>query len=107
MSRNLERSVARALYAKFAKQWRHEQRAAGVYGRPNNYKRPKFNEWYAMYQKNLEMMKQATPNDVREYVGEDPWVTQPEVNLAPIQGEPEGERRGVVTLDITSGKEDE
>lgn len=106
MSRNLQRSMARAEYAKFAKRWRQEQRLAGVYGKPNNFKRPKFNEWYTMHEKNLEMMKESAPADVLEYVGEDPWANPPEVNLAPIQGEPEGERRGVVTLDISSGEEE-
>ena len=105
MSRNLERSMARSEYAKFAKRWRHEQRLAGVYGK-TGFKRPKFNEWYAIHQRDMEMMKHSTPDDVREYLGADPWSPQAEANLAPVGGEPEGER-GVVTLDIATGKEEE
>ena len=111
MSRNLERSVARNLYAKFAKQWRHEQRLAGVYGKPNHFKRPKFNEWYAMHQKDLGMMQESAPNDVLEYVGEDPWGATSYAASAPETPGNETpnplEQRGVVTLDIASGKEEE
>ncbi len=108
MSRTLDRSIARNLYSKFAKRWNQEKKLAGVYGKPG-YKKPKFNEWYAMHQKNLEMMKESAPSDVVEYLGDDPWGGAKEYTAQQIndgQDQPK-EERGVVTIDIASGKEDE
>jgi hypothetical protein len=103
MSRNLERSIARNLYAKFAKRWRQEQRLSGVYGQPG-YKRPKFNEWYAIHQKNLDMMNESTPADVREYVGADPWGEPMPAREEPKASD-EGER-GVTTINIAGSEDD-
>lgn len=101
MSRTLERSIARKQYEKFAKRWREEKRLAGVYDKPG-YRRPSFNEWYAIHQRDLEMMKQSTPSDVQEYLnmGQDPWAEPAEAKSEPT------EERGVVTIDI-AGSGDE
>ena len=104
MSRNLERSIARDLYAKFAKRWRQEQRLSGVYGQPG-YKRPKFNEWFTMHQRNLEMMNESTPADVREYVGADPWGEPNPAFGAEPKASDEGER-GVTTINIMGSEDD-
>lgn len=105
MSRNLERSIARELYAKFAKRWRQEQRLSGVYGQPG-YKRPKFNEWFTMHQRNLEMMNESTPADVREYVGADPWgEPNPAFGAETPKASDEGER-GVTTINIAGSEDD-
>ncbi len=105
MSRTLDRSIARNLYSKFAKRWNQEKKLAGVYGKPG-YKKPKFNEWYTMHQKNLEMMKESAPADVVEYLGDDPWAGAPSYEAKSEEPETK-EERGVVTIDIASGKEDE
>jgi hypothetical protein len=103
MSRTLERSIARREYTKFAKRWRDEKRFAGVYGQPG-YRRPSFNEWYHMHQKDLEMMRQSTPADVQEYLGQDPWV---EIQApAPMKQAEEDAERGVMTIDIATGEEE-
>lgn len=102
MSRTIERSVARREYEKFAKRWREEKRFAGVYGK-TGYRKPSFNEWYHIHQKDLEMMKQSTPADVQEYLGLDPWV---EVQASPESPSQEESDRGVLTIDIASGEEE-
>jgi hypothetical protein len=105
MSRTLERSIARREYEKFMKKWRKEKRAAGVYGQ-TGYRRPSFNEWYTMHQRNLEMMRQSTPKDVVEYLGADPWMEQePRLESGPAAEAP-AEERGVMTIDIKSGEEE-
>lgn len=96
MSRNLERSMARALYAKFAKRWRQEQRLSGVYGKPG-YRRPKFNEWYQMHQQHvLEQAQVHAPAVEQQYLGPDPWA----------EGTEKSADRGVVTIDIATGEEE-
>lgn len=105
MSRTLKRSVARAHYGKFAKLWREDLRISGQYGQPNSPKRPPFNQWYAMHQKNLEMTKESTPADVQEYMSaQDPWAQ--ETNTGDSRGDERSER-GVTHIDIATGKEDE
>jgi hypothetical protein len=105
MSRNLERSMARAMYAKFAKRWRQEQKLAGLEGKAG-YKRPRFNEWLSMYQENLSRVQQSTQLTVPPstavpgpyYNDFDPWTEEtPKV---------EKSDRGVTTIDIM-GSEDE
>lgn len=103
MSRTLDRSIARGLYEKFAKRWNQEKRLAGVYGKPG-YRKPRFNEWYAMHQRNLEMMKESAPADVVEHLGDDPWGAESDA-FRPQPDKTEGER-GVTTIDIV-GSEDE
>ena len=103
MSRHLERSMARNLYAKFAKKWRQQKRLTGVYGQPG-YKRPSFSEWYSMHQQNLRnSKKEAPPAQVQEQLEADPWAEQPEAQ--PISVETPTER-GVMTINI-AGSEDE
>jgi hypothetical protein len=103
MSRTLERSIARREYTRFAKQWRDEKRAAGVYGQ-SGHRRPSFNEWYHMHQKDLEMMRESAPADVLEYLGHDPWVE----SRGPAMPSDDGskEERGVMTIDIATGGEE-
>lgn len=102
MSRTIERSIARHEYNKFVKRWKQEKRLAGLYGKPG-YRRPDFAEWYGMHQKNLEMMKQSAPADVVEYMGDDPWSEGTE--RPPVE-EPKSDR-GVVTIDMQTGIEEE
>jgi hypothetical protein len=108
MSRTIERAVARREYEKFSKKWREEKRFAGVYGQVG-YRKPSFNEWYHMHQRNLEMMKESTPADVQEHLGLDPWieVQDPPRTAKEIHDEaiPE-ENRGVITIDIATGEEE-
>lgn len=109
MSRNLERSMARALYAKFAKRWRQEQRLAGVYGQPG-YKRPKFNEWYQLHQQHvLEQAQVHAPAADLQYdeveAASDPWADLP-IDISSIQMDENKEERGVVTMDIGTGEEE-
>ncbi|MBV9125649.1 MAG: hypothetical protein JO112_20050 [Planctomycetes bacterium] len=102
MSRNLERSIARSLYAKFAKNWRKEVRLAGLYGKPNAPKRPKFSQWYEIHEKNQQLMKQSTPQDVAEYMG-DPWADGPAAAFEKAVSdatEDLGGERGVVEIPI-------
>ncbi len=100
MTRTLERSIARSLYQRFARNWRRELRLAGLYGKPNSPKRPTFNQWYKMHEKDSQMMRESTPQDVAEYMG-DPWASGEaarfEVSTTTQDGE---ERRGVVEIPI-------
>lgn len=113
MSRNLERSVARTNYAKFAKKWRSEKRLAGVYGQPG-YRRPSFNEWYSM--QSVEKKNVAPEHAYLEIGADDPWL-QP----MPTEGTEKysegssmtmGEKydseqeRGVMTINIAGSEDD-
>lgn len=104
MSRTLERSVARREYDKFLKRWRQEKRLTGVYGKPG-YRHPSFSEWYTIHQRNLEMMRQSSPSDLVEYMGDDPWA-QPEEVQARSGNDTPREERGAATIDIASGEEE-
>lgn len=105
MSRTLKRSIARHHYAKFTKLWRDDLRLSGQYGRPNAPKRPTFNQWYTMHQRDLEMTKESSPQDVQEYLemGKDPWAQEKNT------GDPNGSdgERGVTHIQmVTPEKED-
>lgn len=100
MSRNLERSTARALYAKFAKQWRQQKRAVGVYGEPG-YARPKFSQWFQMHQQNLAENGKRLGQVQQELHAEgtelaDPWFEDPPMGDSEVK-----EERGVVTMNIS------
>lgn len=99
MSRTLERSIARGLYAKFAKNWRREVRLAGLYGKPNSPKRPKFSQWYEIHEKNQQMMRQSTPQDVAEYMN-DPWADGPAAAFERAVSDGPQEERGVMEIPI-------
>jgi hypothetical protein len=101
MSRNFERSIARAQYAEFAKKWRRDKRTAGVYGEPG-YKRLSFSEWNAMNKNKTEEKQTYTP--VQEQLSlDDPWLEEnPWVEPKVIKDD----NRGVVTINI-AGSEDE
>lgn len=98
MSRNLERSTARANYAKFAKKWRQEKRLAGVYGQPG-YRRPSFSEWYSLQDKKRE---KPPEHAYLEIGADDPWLENPALKPQPDKTE----ERGVTTINI-AGSEDE
>ena len=98
MSRSIERLVARKLYSNFTKQWRNEMRSKGLYGQKTNFKRPTFNQWFVMHEKDLDMMKQSSPSDVQEYQQmsfEDPWADKGESESVST------EERGSVTMNIS------
>jgi hypothetical protein len=106
MSRTLDRSIARKHYAKFARMWREDLRRAGLYGKPNSPKRPRFNQWYAMHAHDTKMAAQPTPQDVAQHLApdHDPWT---EVDARePSNKEPKPER-GVVTIDMVGRDDDE
>lgn len=105
-NRTIERSVARALYGDFSKKWRRDKRNAGMHGKPG-FKKPSFGQWYAIHQKNEQMMRESTPQDVQEYLGLDPWVEQIPRSLQEIHDEAVPiEERGVVTIPITGGDDE-
>lgn len=98
-NRTIERAVARKLYGDFTRAWRREKRLAGKYGEPG-FRRPTFAQWYAMHQRNQEMMAESTPQDVQEYLGLDPWTDQPK-ELRPVESEGDDTDRGVMTIPIS------
>jgi hypothetical protein len=100
-NRIINRTMAHKLYEDFSKQWRRQKRLAGQYGKPSM-PRPTFNQWYAMHERDVSMMSESSPNDVREYLGADPWA---EPVATPTVSEPK-EERGVMTIPI-SGDDDE
>ncbi len=110
MSRNLERSVARTNYAKFAKKWRSEKRLAGVYGQ-SGYRRPSFNEWYSM--QSVAKKEEAAPVQL-EIGADDPWLYPPEGTEKYTEGSSMtmGEKyddeteRGVMTINIAGSEDD-
>lgn len=93
-NRNISRSIARKLYAEFSKKWRYEKNLAGKHGQPG-FRKPTFNQWYAMYQRDQQMMRESTPQDVQEYLGLDPWVEQPPTPQPKVE---EPSDRGVVEI---------
>jgi hypothetical protein len=50
---------------------------AGAWGKPG--RKPTFNDWYHMHRGDGDMMRQSTPTDVKEYLGLDPWTSDPHV----------------------------
>lgn len=78
--RAIERKMARALYDKFSEKWRNEQRLVRITGGKKAHRKPVFRAWYAMHMRDLAMMRQSTPTDVREYMGIDPWEPEPHVS---------------------------
>lgn len=101
-NRTLNRSAAKALYAKFSHAWRDEKRLSGQYGKPGA-RKPTFNQWYKMHQRDIGMMAESTPTDVQEYLGLDPWEQSEPVPVeVPIVDEP---RRGVETINIAGDDE--
>ena len=106
ISRAIDRSVARKLYDGFSKKWRSELRFAGRYGKPGT-RKPTFNQWFAMHQKDLTMMSESTPADVREYLGADPWLegadASPSLSAA---SEAPSEERGVMTIPMHGGEDE-
>jgi hypothetical protein len=103
-ARSIERSVARKLYTNFTKQWRDEMRTKGVYGQKASFKRPTFSQWFAMHQRDADMMKESTPSDVQEYLGLDPWTEQAKPSS---DGSVTTEKRGVMTMSISGDDGDE
>ncbi len=101
-NRTIERSMARTLYQEFSRRWRRERRIAGKQGDPK-YRRPTFRQWHQMHLRDLEMMRQSTPVDVQEYMGQDPWVETPEG--PPNNGDTEPVERGVLTLPMSGDPE--
>lgn len=101
MSRTLDRSIARHLYAKFAADWRKELRKTGLYGTPKSPKRPTFAQWYALHEKDQGMLQESTAQDVMEYLEQDPWA---ETRVESSESDTDGER-GVVTIPIAGDDE--
>lgn len=101
MFRTIERRNARRLYDSFSRAWRREKRMAGLYGKPG--RKPPFNQWYHMHERDASLMRQSTPSDVREYLGLDPWAPPP-VQAAPSV--PDERPRGVVTYSMSGDPED-
>jgi hypothetical protein len=85
--------MARKMYDDFSRRWRRDARLADRYGKPGT-KKPRFSDLWHMHQKQLEQMRGASPEDVREYMG-DPWA-EPDTSRPE---EPAGER-GVLTIPI-------
>lgn len=106
MSRTLNRSIARAHYNQFAKQWRRDLRTAGLYGQPRSPKRPTFNQWFAMHMNDTAMTKESTPGDVVEYLGLDPWDPANEGTERPAF-ETDDSDRGVVTIPMFGDTEED
>ncbi len=109
--RVIERSIARRLYTEFSKRWRAEKMKAGLRGKPG-YRKPTFSEWYAIHNRDREMMKESTPQDVQEYLGVDPWAeTGPNLSSGPrspqeIHDEAiPREERGVTTINVAGDEE--
>lgn len=98
--RTIERAMARKLYADFSRAWRREKRLAGMYGK-QGYRKPTFSQWFAMHQRDQEMMAASTPQDVQEYLGLDPWAEQPP---EPTVHDGEGQDRGVVEIPMMGEK---
>lgn len=107
-NRTIERSVARALYAKFSRDWRDHLRASGKYGEPKSPKRPTFSQWYALHERNRAMMEQSKAADVLEFLQADPWERfaneHPEEAQASSEDASDDER-GVVHIDLRTGEE--
>ena len=103
-NRQIERAIARTLYNGFSRAWRREKRLAGKYGEPG-FKKPTFNQWNAMHERNSKMMAESTPADVQEFLGLDPWSEPPQ--RTPEQVHAEGtaaepvEECGVLTIPIS------
>lgn len=106
-NRTISRSMARKLYTEFSRRWRREKNLAGLHGKPG-YRKPTFSQWYAIHQRDTEMMRESTPTDVQEYLGVDPWVEQPAPRSArEIHGEVvPRDGRGVVTIPIAGDAEE-
>lgn len=105
-NRTIERAVARKLYADFAKAWRREKRLAGRYGQ-TGYRRPTFSQWYEMHQRDQEMMAASSPQDVLEYLGQDPWAElEPERTPQEIHDGLSESERGIVEIPMMGEKVD-
>jgi len=107
--RELNRSVAKKLYEKFSRKWREDLRDRGVYGKPNQMKRPTFNQWYKIHEKDINMMSQSNPKDYRDYVqhlyAEQIRENFPQIEMNNSDSSNESER-GVVTMNIAGDEED-
>lgn len=97
------RAEARRLYDDFSKMWRRDARLAGRYGKPGT-RKPTFSQWSAWHDAAVERMRKSTPQDVREFIadGQDPWADMGTEAPAEESGE-----RGVVTIPMVGGSEDE
>lgn len=107
--RSMERTIARKLYDDFSKRWRREVRLTARAGQPGS-RKPTFNQWYEIHQANIGMMKESTPEDVREYVqANDPWaeklVSEPTELEMYERTDVKPEERGVVTINIAGDDE--
>lgn len=105
MSRTINRSVARKIYAEFSRNWRADLRRSGLYGKARSPKRPSFNQWYHMHLKDTSMMRESTPQDVAEFLqpGIDPWTEQ----KSPARVAEEQSERGVMTIQMVGSSDDE
>lgn len=97
-NRAITRSIAHKLYADFSKRWRREKNLAGLHGKPG-YRKPTFNQWYAMHQRDQEMMAESSPQDVQEHMGLDPW-SEPTPEKTAQEVHDEQPERGVVEIPI-------
>lgn len=102
-NRKLNRTMARKLYERFSEIWRRDLRLSGLYGKKDAPKKPTFGQWYKMHERQVEQMQESTPQDVLEYMGEDPWASQ----LDPQVSDSVDENRGVVTIPIAGDDNDE
>lgn len=105
-TREINRSVAKKLYEKFSRQWRQDLRDQGLYGMKNSPKKPKFNNWYNMHGRDLNLLRQSSPKDVQEYLHMPLDDVNWEQELANARTEvAESSERGVTTINI-AGDED-
>lgn len=77
---------------------------AGLYGTPG--RKPGFNQWYHMHERDATMMRQSTPSDVREYLGLDPWAPPPSQDFPSAPQVSDEGPRGVVTYSMGGDTED-
>ena len=108
-NRTISRSMARKLYTEFSRKWRREKNLAGLHGKPG-YRKPTFNQWYAIHQRDADMMRESSPADVQEYLGVDPWapadVVAHEAARKPDQAIDAAGERGVAVIPIVGGDDE-
>jgi len=105
-NRTIERAMARTLYSNFSRSWNREKRLMGKYGKPG-FRKPTFAQWFAMHQRDQQMMAESTPKDVQEYLGLDPWEKPPQYQAAVDNGHgDEVAERGVMTIPMIGGDDE-